>query len=98
MAAKHKPFVIKKWEAVATWKLGEGMNDKCALCRNKLTEPSIHGYLNPEGNKESKQIAYGQCGHRFHLDCIQRYLKFKGTCPICKKDWVMAKVEDIDGV
>ena len=24
------------------------------------------------------------CGHRFHYNCIQKWLTFKNTCPICR--------------
>jgi len=89
-------FEIKKWNAVAMWSWAI-CTDTCAICRNNLYEPSIDYSANPTGDPDHPglSIAWGACGHVFHLDCIQRWLKTRSACPLCNKEWEYAKIEKI---
>ena len=75
----------------------------CAICRNSTNEPSIDYQANPSPkNKNGLAIAVGNCGHEFHLDCIQRWLKTRSNCPLLGfgnlcNEWDFAKIEWIPG-
>jgi len=90
-------FEIKKWNAVALWSW-DIYADTCPVCRNSLNEPSIEYQANPSPTTENGlSIAFGSCGHVFHLDCIQRWQKTRSVCPLCNKEWDFAKVERVPG-
>merc|ERR1711935_751045 len=88
-------FVLKKWQAVAMWSWAISV-DTCAICRNPLSEPSLEWQAGNETD-QGVQIAWGTCGHVFHLDCIGKWLKTRNFCPLCNQEWDFAKVEKIGG-
>ena len=53
-----------------TWEDDESDDHKCAVCQ-----------CNFERGEEMRVLG---CSHRFHVDCIDGWLRGRPTCPMCK--------------
>ena len=68
-------FKIKKIHLNAVWSFNL-YNQDCAICRNPVCN----------SNEES---VIGECGHAYHYNCIQNWLKHnKKVCPLCNQKWI----------
>jgi len=84
MAHTKKEFSVYELNLVAEWKLNT-KNNSC-ICTRDLCAPTQHEL--ESGNFVLKAIK-GDCGHGFHLECIEKFTKSNSAiCPICKTPWV----------
>jgi E3 ubiquitin-protein ligase RBX1 len=94
-----KKFKIKQITGIFTWTHFNTI-DRCAICRNSLNEPSIDFLLNSKESFINTHIIYfialGQCGHIFHLDCVERWLFENEKCPLCVKAWFYEKINKLN--
>lgn len=81
---------INKINIVATWDYNT--NNKDCVCGKSLHFPSTVQI--DKHNIDRNNIAFGDCGHAFHKECINAYLKTNNnTCPLDQKYWMSCKSE-----
>ena len=83
-------FVIQKCSLVTQW-AWDTINDCCPICRNSVNEDSITNENNPN---MTSVVVVGMCGHAFHYECINRWLKNSKNCPLCNSNWEFQKTMD----
>lgn len=74
-------------------------NDKsyckeCVICKKSLFEPSYEMVSNNANILNDNEIVIGKCGHIFHGDCLNKWLKNNDTCPIDKVKWCLHRIAD----
>ena len=85
-------FKINKITLLSSWCYNLKNNTECTICRNNLNHNSI--YAEEKGNDSF--VVSGMCGHSFHNECIDSWLKpnndfINNHCPICSTKWVYKK-------
>jgi len=63
-----------------------GYNSTCAICRNDIISDCVY-CQNCKSFKPCKKVT-SDCGHKFHYNCISRWLIGHITCPLCNQEWV----------
>ncbi len=79
-----EPFLkINECKLFASWSYIMDKNTECTICRQSLNCNSL--YAIEKGIKST--IQSGICGHMFHKECIEPWLKTNTKCPICCKSF-----------
>lgn len=80
----QKPRIeITSTKLITSWMYNTVCHE-CAYCKHSLLQSSPDFYA--EGNIST--ISTGKCGHSFHHECINAWLKKSHTCPVCRQKWV----------
>ena len=79
-------FKIKNVKVLSTWIYNLKNNTDCTICRSNLNENSIYA----DNKNEDSVVVSGICGHSFHKECINNWIKSNNqnkNCPICFLKW-----------
>ncbi|QDZ24835.1 RING-type domain-containing protein [Chloropicon primus] len=72
---------------------GEGVPDRDSGAKYQTTDCSVC----MEAFEEGDRIRELPCGHMFHLECVDEWLKLHPSCPICREDVRDALKEETAG-
>ena len=75
--------MINNIKILSMWCYDLKSNQECTICRCNLNSNSI--YADAKGVDSS--INTGNCGHTFHSECINSWIKTNNVCPICFTKW-----------
>ena len=84
-------FVINSMDCVTSWSYLLPCNKECTICRESLNKDS----LQYQEKGLDSYIITGVCGHSFHNDCIEPWIKKNNKCPICTCKWVKKTIKKI---
>jgi hypothetical protein len=76
-------FEIKDFKILSGWGFNLPTNTECTICRCNLNENSL--YHQDKGIDST--VVIGNCGHSFHHECIDPWVKKNKHCPICSTVW-----------
>jgi len=78
---KETKFKINNIRLLNFWTYNLKNNHDCTICRCNLNTNSIYAQ-----DKDSFVVS-GICGHSFHYECIDPWIKISPSCPICSSQW-----------
>jgi hypothetical protein len=78
-------FTINNIKIINTWAYNLKFNDTCIICRCNLNSNSVYTL---DKDIESS-VVIGKCGHAYHYECIDPWIKTNKNCPICHEKWIM---------
>jgi hypothetical protein len=79
-----EPFIkINNMNIISSWSYVSDKNTDCTICRQSINNNSVYAV---EKGVQSTVLS-GLCGHIFHTECINPWLKTNKRCPICSQPY-----------
>lgn len=80
-------FNISNIKIMTSSRFNIPFSDECSICRCNVNEDS------PQFKSRglTSTVIIGECGHAFHEECINGWLKINSICPFCSEKWVTKK-------
>lgn len=76
-------FNVTKVNVLTSHRYNLPLNSECTICRCNLNEPS----LSYQSKGIDSFVVVGVCGHSFHRECLDGWIKDNPRCPICANKW-----------
>ena len=83
-------FEIKSINVLTSWRHNLPLNSDCTICRNSLNEDSIEYTM----KGITSYVIVGQCGHSYHRECLNGWIKDNPRCPICGDKWAYKDINE----
>ena len=90
LSSDIKGYYYYKYDDDKTYKNNTYNNKICAeckICRCSLNEPSYEQKIKNSKILLPIEKSIGKCGHIFHTECINEWIKTKQICPIDFCPW-----------
>jgi|SaaInlStandDraft_5_1057022.scaffolds.fasta_scaffold20131_2 hypothetical protein len=83
-------FEIKSINILTSWRHNLPLNNDCTICRNSLNEDSNEYQM----KGITSYVIVGQCGHSYHRECLNGWIKDNPRCPICGDKWIYKDINE----
>ena len=79
---------------IISYDLNHEISKDCAICKNKLIDPSSEQTEDNTLLNQDDPITIGKCGHIFHLNCLNKWMEQSVCCPIDQVKWCPHTIAD----